>query len=95
MTLNLVADKTIKGRIYPALARHEARPYTPGWRQFGEHWPYTTPLRLQEYCTQHSIDINTYDISTDLPPHTYYPVCLGFFDFEIDYFELMLPEVRK
>lgn len=95
MQLNLVADRTIKGRIYPALARHEARPYTQSWRQFGEHWPYTTPLRLQEYCTQHGVDINIYDISTELPPNTYYPVCLGFFDFDIDYFELMTPTVKR
>ncbi len=95
MTLNLVADRTIKGRIYPALSRHEARPYTPAWRQFGEHWPYTTPLRLQEYCTEHGVDVNIYDISMELPNNTYYPVCLGFFDFEIDYFELMPAEVKK
>ncbi len=95
MTLNLIADSTIKGRIYPALARHQARPYTPGWRQFGEHWPYTTPLRLQEYCTEHSVDIDIYSITDQLPPRTYYPVCLGFFDFDIDYFELMSPEIQQ
>ena len=38
MSLNLVADRVIRGRIYPALARHEAVPYTQGWREFGQHW---------------------------------------------------------
>ena len=93
--LNLVADHTIKGKIYPALARHEARPYTPGWRQFGEHWPYTTPVRIQEYCGQHGIELTVHNIDHSLPDNTYYPVCLGFFDFDIDYFELMTVAVRK
>ena len=37
MHLNLVADRVVKGRIYPALARHQAVPYTQGWREFGQH----------------------------------------------------------
>ena len=49
MELNLVADKLTKGRIYPAFATHQGRPYTQSWREFGQHWPYTIPLRLQEY----------------------------------------------
>jgi hypothetical protein len=53
MELNLLADSVVKGRIYPALARHEARPYTQAWREFGLHFPYTIPLRLQEYCDHH------------------------------------------
>jgi hypothetical protein len=88
---NLVADKTMHGKIYPALARWEARPYTPGWRQFGDHWPYTTPLRVQEYCEQHGVSIEIYQIDQDLPENTFYPICLGFFDFNIDYIDL-LPE---
>lgn len=86
---NFVADKTIKGRIYPALSTHEARPYTPAWREFGQHWPYTTPLRLQEYCDRHGVKINLYSVDSQLPKHTFYPICLGFFDFSIDYFELL------
>lgn len=92
MAFNFVADKTVRGRIYPALARHEAYPYTQAWRQFGEHWPYTTPLRLQEYCTQHAVDINIYTID-NFPSNSFYPICLGFFDFDIDYFELLPPAV--
>lgn len=92
--LNLVADRTIKGRIYPALTKHEARPYTQPWREFGQHWPYTTPLRVQEYCQQHGVEIQIFSIEDELPANTYYPICLGFFDFNIDYFSL-LPEKVK
>ena len=89
MKLNLVVDSIIKGKIYPSLAQHQARPYTPGWREFGSHFPYTIPFRLQEYCDQHGVEINTFAINKPLPPNTFYPVGLSFFDFGIDYFTLL------
>jgi len=90
--INLIADRVIKGRIYPAMARHEARPYTAGWRQFGQHWPYTTPVRMQEYCEKHDVTIKIFDIDKFDSP-AFYPVCLGFFDFAIDYFSLLPSKV--
>ncbi len=95
MVLNLVADRIVKGRLYPALTRHEARPYTQAWREFGQHYPYTVPLRLQEYCEHHTVPIQLYSIEDTLPDFSYYPVGLAFFDFGIDYFELMSSELRK
>jgi hypothetical protein len=95
MSLNLIADRVIKGRIYPALARHEAYPYTQGWREFGQHWPHTTPLRLQEYCDHHGVKLNIINIDAEWPTDAFYPVGLGFFDFGIDYFELMPERIRK
>jgi len=95
MSLNLIADQVIRGRIYPALARHQAAPYTQGWREFGQHWPNSIPLRLQEYCDHHSVNLNIYTINDELPTNTFYPVGLGFFNFSIDYFELMSGEIRK
>jgi hypothetical protein len=93
LNFNFVADQVLKGRIYPALARHQARPYTQAWREFGDHFPYTIPLRLQEYCTQHGVDINIYSVHDQLPDNTFYPVGLGFFDFGIDYFTLLPTQV--
>lgn len=95
MILNLLADQAINGKVYPALATWQARPYTPEWREFGSHYPYTIPLRLQEYCDYHGVTVNIYNINDPLPANTYYPVALGFFDFSIDYFSLLAPEVRK
>jgi hypothetical protein len=91
--LNLVADRVSKGRVYPALSTHEARPYTQAWREFGQHWPWTTPLRIQEYCQQHGVPIGIFDVDTVLPANTYYAICLGFFDFDIDYFYLLPPKI--
>jgi len=93
--LNLFAHTTINGKIYPALATWQARPYTLEWRKFGEHYPYTIPLRIQEYCDHHGVKINIYTVNDQLPPNTYYPIALGFFDFSIDYFSLMSAEIRK
>jgi hypothetical protein len=89
MKLNLVADQVVKGRIYPSLAQHQARPYTQAWREFGSHFPYTIPFRLQEYCDQHQVDIDIHSITDRLPHNTFYPVGLSFFDFGIDYFTLL------
>ena len=95
MELNLLADQTINGKIYPALAVWQARPYTLEWRKFGEHYPYTIPLRIQEYCDHHGVKINIYHITDQLPANLYYPIALGFFDFSIDYFSLMSASIRK
>jgi hypothetical protein len=94
MKLTLIADKILKGRIYPAFAQHEGRPYTQSWREFGSHYPYTIPLRLQEYCEHHAVKLNIVDLAGAWPPDAFYPVGLGFFDFDIDYFQLMPDRVK-
>ena len=89
MPLNLVADRIVKGRLYPALTQHEARPYTQAWREFGQHYPYTVPLRLQEYCDHHGVKLGVFGIDNAFPEDSFYPVGLAFFNFEIDYFDLL------
>jgi len=88
MTFRFVVDRITKGRAYPALARWEARPYTQAWRVFGQHWPWTTPLRIEEYCRQHDYSLELYTLN-DFPDKCWYPVCLAFFDFAIDYLSLL------
>ena len=90
MTFRFVVDRIMKGRAYPALAQWQARPYTQAWREFGQHWPWTTPLRIEEYCRQHQYPVELYTLD-QFPDHCWYPICLGFFDFDIDYVSL-LPE---
>jgi hypothetical protein len=93
MALNLLVDKTVRGKIYPALARHQAEPYTQSWREFEQHWPFTVPFRPQEYCEYHGIPLNIYHISDAFPPDCFYPIGLGFFDFGTDYFDLLPAQV--
>ena len=95
LSLNLIADQVLKGRIYPALTKHEARPYTQPWREFGQHWPYTVPLRLQEYCNQHGVAVNIFNINDNFPADSLYPIGLGFFDFSIDYISLLPKDVTR
>lgn len=89
MTLNLVADRIVKGRLYPALAQHEARPYTSAWREFGQHYPYTVPIRLQEYCDHHNVKLGIFGIDDPFPADSFYPIGLAFFNFDIDYIDLL------
>lgn len=86
---DFLIDRTLRGKIYPALTIWQARPYTPEWWQFGEHWPYTVPLRVQEYCTQHGVTIRTHTPEDTIPDRCYYPIALAFFDFSIDYVSLL------
>ena len=91
MALTLIADQITRGKIYPAFAQHKGKPYTQSWREFGSHWPYTIPLRLQEYCDHHEVKLNIVGLDDPWPADAMYPVGLGFFDFDIDYFD-MLPQ---
>ena len=83
----------IRGKIYPALARHQAEPYTQSWREFEQHWPCTVPFRLQEYCEHHGVGLNIFGPDGPWPADAFYPIGLGFFNFDIDYFELLPPRV--
>lgn len=82
--MDFVADSIVKGRPYPALAVHQARPYTPSWREFGQHWPHTTPAELFAHMDDHGIEYTLNTLSGQ-----YYVIGLGFFDFSIDYFALI------
>jgi hypothetical protein len=87
MTLNLIADHIVNGKIYPALAQTQSR-------DFDRCYPYTVPLRLQEYCITHGVQLNIVNIDSEWPADAFYPVGLGFFDFGIDYFELVPERIR-
>ena len=87
MHLNLIADQIIKGKIYPALAKTQNG-------DFDRQYPYTIPLRLQEYCVQHCVPLTIYSIEEQFPLNTFYPIGIGFFDFSIDYINLLPYRVR-
>jgi hypothetical protein len=87
MTLNLIADHVVNGKIHPALAQTQNR-------DFDQHYPYTVPLRLQEYCAEHGVLLTVYSIEEQFPPNTFYPIGIGFFDFSIDYIDLLPARVR-
>jgi hypothetical protein len=81
-------DRIVNGKIYPAFAQTQNS-------NFDCHYPYTVPLRLQEYCVEHGVPLNIYYVEDHFPTNSFYPVGIGFFDFSIDYFELMSSDLRK
>ena len=81
---NFRTDAVLRGKAYPALAEWSASPYTQEWREFQYHWPYTVPCELHEHCATHGFPYAISSTSGD-----FYTVGLGFFDFDIDYFDLI------
>lgn len=93
MQITLIYDRVINDRIgYPNLAQHRAQPFTAGWRQFDQHWPWVVPLRLTMYFNQCGIDYRCSDSRDDTG---WYPVAFSWFDFEIDYFGLIPAETLQ
>lgn len=92
---NFVADSIVKDRLYPAMAKHQARPYTQAWREFSQHWPYTVPADLHEFCKLHGIENKAYTTEQDFPPDSFYIIQIGWFDFGIDYFALLPTVILK
>lgn len=87
------ADRVAQDKPYPALAQWQAEPYTPQWRQFAHHWPYTVPFELYEHCVTHNFDYETITIQQCQDAEYFYCVGLGFFDFNIDYIDLIPKQV--
>ena len=92
--INLVSDRIVQGKAYPALAQHQAEPYTQAWREFALHWPYTVPVELVEHCAEFGVDHTIYTVDQAYPPGSYYPVHIGWFDYTVDYFALMSDAVH-
>jgi len=94
----LVADRIVRGRVYPNLAVHPAEPYTKEWREFGQHWPYTVPPELITHCETHGYPVELKTTAeymhSDNSELYWYPVQWGWFDFEIDYISLLPSEVK-
>jgi len=83
-----VFDKIIGKKPYPNLAVHQAVPYTPEWRKFSKNWPFSEPFHFLEYLHQENIDYQTVT-SAENVKNGIYPVSLSFFDFGIEWFELL------
>jgi len=94
MSFNFVADRIVAGKAYPALTTWHAEPYTDEWRQYGSHWPYTIPCNLLDHCAEHGFPYKLYTVDS-YPEGSFYPIALQFFDFSIDYFELIAPALLE
>lgn len=76
---------------YPNLAQHHASPFTPAWRQFDAHYPRVVPLRLLMYTKNFEVKRVINSVGTK----SWYPIGLGWFDFSVDYFDLLSDLVKN
>jgi hypothetical protein len=90
---NFVTDAVLRNKAYPALAEWQAVPYTSEWREFRYHWPYTVPCELHEHCATHDFAFQLRTVKNCQGSQNFYTIGLGFFDFAIDYFDLIPQEV--
>lgn len=79
-------DSIIDGRPYPNLARHKAVPFTPEWREFSRHWPFSEPPNIIEWCQDEGTEFERSGLRV-------YLVAVSFFDFGVDWFEI-IPQHR-
>jgi hypothetical protein len=85
--LNLVFDNFLNARPYPNLV--PIQDFTDGYGNLGKEFPYIVPLRLLYYAEDHKFTINTFTPGDRLPNKCFYPIGLGFFSFDVDYFSLI------
>ena len=81
-------DRFVDGRPYPNLARWQARPYTSEWRQFSVNWPFSEPVHFFEYLDRCGIEYQFVEW-TQANRHTLYPISISYFDFGVDWFDIM------
>jgi len=81
-------DKVIGKKPCPNLAVHQALPYTPEWREFSKKWPFSEPFHFLEYLDQENIKYQIVTTEKNAE-NAIYPVSLSFFDFGIEWFELL------
>jgi len=81
-------DRFVDGKPYPNLARWEAKPYTPEWRKFSQNWPFSEPVHFLEYLDRCGIK---YELVgwPQADRSTLYPISISYFDFSVDWFDLM------
>jgi hypothetical protein len=89
---NFVFDRRNDSRPYPNLAPMMNNPHD-SYHGMGDTYPWIVPCRLLYYCKDHNYPLNISYIDQPIPPNAFYPVGLGWFDFAIDYFDLLSPEV--
>ena len=94
MVIKLCIDKFIKDKAYPNLATLDAIPYTPSWRQFSLHSPFSEPVMLIENMQYHNVPYKIVPLP-ESDNNTFYPIALSFYDFSIQWFKLLDKEVIR
>ena len=91
--LNLVYDRLGSAGPYPNLA-----PWVDtrtGYSDIGDEYPFICPIRLFYYAEDHGFPVNISYTNEPLPANAFYPIGISWFDFSLDFFELMTEQVRS
>lgn len=87
-----VYDREYLGRPWPNLAPEQDA--SQGYYHFGNSAPWIVPARLLYHCQEHEYAHQIVYVEDHIPDGSYYPVGLGWFSFDLDYFALMSNRVR-
>ena len=90
---NFVFERRNDSRPYPNLAPMMSNPHD-SYHGMGDTYPFIAPCRLLYYSDDHDFPCEISYTDQPIPDKAWYPICLAFFDFSIDYFELMSDHVK-
>jgi hypothetical protein len=73
---------------YPNLATAGLNP-----SEFDQTWPFTIPFRIQMYLFESETPYNIHTVEL-APPGSWYPISLGWHNFDCDYFAMLTESVK-
>jgi hypothetical protein len=91
---NFVFDRRNDSRPYPNLAPMMSNSHD-SYHGMGDTFPWIVPCRLLYFCKDHQYPVNVSYIDQDIPSQALYPVGIGWFDYNIDYFSMMSDQVKQ
>jgi hypothetical protein len=74
---------------YPNLAVPNLKP-----EEFDVTWPYAIPNRLQMYLQSANVPVCIWTVDS-APRHSWYPISIGWHNFDCDYFSLLSASVKQ
>jgi hypothetical protein len=87
-------DRIVDSKAYPNGAKLEAKPFTPEWRKFSVNWPYSEPFHFLEYLNLNHIPYQLVEW-TQADRQSIYPISISFFDFGVNWFEVIPVMIRE
>jgi hypothetical protein len=82
-----VFDRSYAGRPWPNLVPQQNS--DQDYHNFDNVYPWIVPIRLLYHCQEHNYPYQIIYTGNHIPAHSYYPVGIGWFSFDIDYFAMM------
>jgi hypothetical protein len=92
-TLNFVYDHFYNDEPHPNFV--PLQDLSNGYDHLWSIPPNVVPLRLNYYFKQFNYKINQFRIEEDWPPNSFYPVAIGWFNFDVDYFSFLPGNVKQ